>query len=403
MRRVTTILASLLFILAANAQTTLVLLPDAYIWKQSREEIHNTKIEESDAKIIHSGLLEYTLVSAQIVYAPLKGEAELRSVASTERFALSINHYLQKMKYDDRLIIDRIRVTNGKDTLRLDPQIYQFVVDNPDKKKYRVMIVKESAGVHETVDTAFNTREEMEAWVKESHSELPELSDDMLDLNVVRKKGENEGQNTMVIKKMSVDQNESNEGEYRIVVKTLKSDGEVEVIKGEDAETFIESTPDGHKILIKKLVDSNNVSINNIEVRIEDNHITITDGDDVTELDAGENQYIFIHKEIVIEDMTDEEFEKIGLKPTENNLELAEMQLYPNPSAGDLQLDFTALPGEAKVVIRDMYGHEIVTQELYSETGEFSTRFDIRNEAAGIFFVTMRQEGKSLTKKIMVK
>jgi hypothetical protein len=72
---------------------------------------------------------------------------------------------------------------------------------------------------------------------------------------------------------------------------------------------------------------------------------------------------------------------------------LAEQQLvvYPNPSNGKVIVGFDGIEGdEYTLLVTDMFGRSVITNEMISSSEMNSTLLDLSNEAKGIYMVTLK-------------
>jgi|GEM_PF-730780 len=74
----------------------------------------------------------------------------------------------------------------------------------------------------------------------------------------------------------------------------------------------------------------------------------------------------------------------------------ADVSIYPNPSAGVFVFD---LPATATVVVMDVSGKEIMTQNNVSGQGN---KIDLSSENPGIYFAQIHIDGKSFTHKLIL-
>jgi len=78
------------------------------------------------------------------------------------------------------------------------------------------------------------------------------------------------------------------------------------------------------------------------------------------------------------------------------------VQLYPNPISGD-KLNIAGLqPGIAQIKVTNMLGQQISAEELSSANGTFHTA-QLEGLNAGIYLVSISQEGKSVTRRLVVE
>lgn len=94
------------------------------------------------------------------------------------------------------------------------------------------------------------------------------------------------------------------------------------------------------------------------------------------------------------------------LKPTniETKLELKELSIYPNPSDGNITIGITSDSKEPLLInIFSLDGKRVYSQAIHSLEGIDNQKIDLSNELSGFYFVSIIQDGKQITKKIIVK
>jgi PDZ domain-containing secreted protein len=113
--------------------------------------------------------------------------------------------------------------------------------------------------------------------------------------------------------------------------------------------------------------------------------------------------------EIDMEDVTQEEAddmkEKVGVDmPIINNLEIEQLNIFPNPTNGQFNITFD-LPknGQTTVRVFNGAGRLLYQNDMQQFKGRFQDRVDLSNSPKGIYFLEIRQDGKSLSKKIIVQ
>ena len=76
--------------------------------------------------------------------------------------------------------------------------------------------------------------------------------------------------------------------------------------------------------------------------------------------------------------------------------------VFPNPTSGDVWVDYNFAQYEnGQVDIVNMFGQVIGT--VPSETIGSSMNFDLRDQPAGVYFVSFKSEGVAGTKKIILE
>ena len=90
--------------------------------------------------------------------------------------------------------------------------------------------------------------------------------------------------------------------------------------------------------------------------------------------------------------------------PIVNNLQIEQLNVFPNPTSGAFQLRFD-LPetGNTSIRIFNSAARLIYQNDLGQFTGAFTDRVDIGSNPAGTYFVEIRQDNKSVSKKLILK
>ncbi len=112
---------------------------------------------------------------------------------------------------------------------------------------------------------------------------------------------------------------------------------------------------------------------------------------------------------ISLADISDAEAQEFNKRsnntlPSDNDLAHSGLSVYPNPNKGVFKLNFN-LPesGETLVRIYDAQGHEIYFETLNGFSGLFEREINISDKAAGVYYLTVRQDNNAFTKKIIVE
>jgi len=112
---------------------------------------------------------------------------------------------------------------------------------------------------------------------------------------------------------------------------------------------------------------------------------------------------------IKMEDVTKKEADdmkkKVGVDmPVINNLQIEKLNIFPNPNDGVFNLMFD-LPNQGQTSIRifNSTGSLIYQNDMQQFSGLFKDRIDISNRAKGIYFLAVEQDGKSITKKVILQ
>jgi S1-C subfamily serine protease len=108
-----------------------------------------------------------------------------------------------------------------------------------------------------------------------------------------------------------------------------------------------------------------------------------------------------------VEELDEAEIEELANKSGQdldasNSLELSELQFSPNPSNGQFKLMFDVpKEGDTEIRIFDQNGQTLVTQELKSFSGIYSNQMDISDQPAGVYFISITQNGKGKTSRVV--
>ena len=116
------------------------------------------------------------------------------------------------------------------------------------------------------------------------------------------------------------------------------------------------------------------------------------------------NIHIIVRKTIEITEKVGEEFGKKGTVSPKNQLELTDLTYYPNPSSnGRFKLRFET-PGEGELSIKvfNLEGREIFNRYFERFNGLYSETIDLSGQNEGLYLLEIQQDGKRLTRKIMI-
>jgi hypothetical protein len=97
--------------------------------------------------------------------------------------------------------------------------------------------------------------------------------------------------------------------------------------------------------------------------------------------------------------------ESAGIKADKNNqLELNNLSISPNPSNGNIKLNFESTKEETvKINIFDMNGKKVFSEKVKNFDGKYSNSIDLTNEKSGTYFVNISQGKEQVTKKVVLK
>ncbi len=113
-----------------------------------------------------------------------------------------------------------------------------------------------------------------------------------------------------------------------------------------------------------------------------------------------------IEKKIIIKKSSKENEEEKIIKSDIGNarLELENIELFPNPNDGTFKLNFNSSTiSPISISITDASGKEIIKDEINDFNGTYTGEFNLKGNTPGIYFVNINQDGKVLTKKVVLK
>lgn len=89
-------------------------------------------------------------------------------------------------------------------------------------------------------------------------------------------------------------------------------------------------------------------------------------------------------------------------QPTDNTLKVEGLEAYPNPTYGDVKLNFQAeaLPTDVRII--DIQGRVLFQETLNNFDGNYNRDLDVSNGTPGILAITITQGGKVFTKNIVL-
>jgi len=137
-----------------------------------------------------------------------------------------------------------------------------------------------------------------------------------------------------------------------------------------------------------------------------------TDDDEARyeELDEEPIRDVDVNRAIIdMKDISQEEAaamrERFGIEfPSENTLQVQNLNMFPNAETGKYELEFN-LPtdGQTKISVYNSAGRLIYEYDLGQFSGNFQDQVDISQNGVGNYYLEIRQENKSLTKKILLQ
>ncbi len=89
-------------------------------------------------------------------------------------------------------------------------------------------------------------------------------------------------------------------------------------------------------------------------------------------------------------------------QPTDNSLNVEGLEAYPNPTYGDLKLNFQAEALPTNVRIIDIQGRVLFQETLNNFDGNYNRDLNISDGTPGVIAITITQGGKVFTKNIVL-
>jgi len=107
-------------------------------------------------------------------------------------------------------------------------------------------------------------------------------------------------------------------------------------------------------------------------------------------------------KKVVMRSVSKSEAEALSISSGQP-LHIEGLSVYPNPCQGQLQVSFDS-PGEGETLLSifNASGQLVYQQNLGEFIGQYQGQLDISGQVPGIYFLTITQDGQSLTQKIIL-
>ena len=108
----------------------------------------------------------------------------------------------------------------------------------------------------------------------------------------------------------------------------------------------------------------------------------------------------------VVEDLIEETPPVVEMpeitQPTDNTLNIEGLDAYPNPTYGDVKLDFQAEAIPTTVRVVDIQGRVIFQETLNNFDGKYNRDLDLSDGTPGVLSINITQGGKVFTKNIVL-
>lgn len=231
---------------------------------------------------------------------------------------------------------------------------------NPTPKKVKVHIVTDENGKTSSFE-ATELTPEVEQKLKEAGLKVNELKNgSVVTINRTTSTTNNEGDGT--------------------TIKTININGGNGIESENDLKTY-SFTSDG----------------SNVKVIVNGGEVTSTHSD------SKDKTVRMMFVMVNLSNTSAEERKKAGINDTKESLEIKEVLCMPNPTNGKFKISFNSEnKSNVELLVRDINGKIVLKEQATNSNGEFSKEIDLGNEAKGIYFVTINQDGKATTKKLVV-
>lgn len=246
------------------------------------------------------------------------------------------------------------------------------------KEKYTIKIRENKDGKTEIIDTTFNTREEMEAFMMAKGRPMPQM-------------GQNTepGQHKVILMNKSIEK--SGPDSAHILTKEF-ADSNVFILSGSDSVEF------GDIKVIHK------ISPGKTDVHVEhlgDKQLVIIESDSSVH-PLQQIREIYIHINTQLEDMDEKGMQLLYHGKKTKTLELEQFTISPNPATKSTSIVFHASQNNATLHIYDATGKLITEKQLSGTDGNFQYEMPLDGLNAGIYYLQIVQGKKCFTKKLVV-
>lgn len=125
-------------------------------------------------------------------------------------------------------------------------------------------------------------------------------------------------------------------------------------------------------------------------------------------MDKEDQQRLRENRVITIRKSTEGDVQKVNAAPDnqpvvqDRNLELEAFRTYPNPTQGQVTVEFRAEPVATIVTLYDMGGRQLFREELNAFNGDYNQQFDLSEYAKGTIIVHVQQGEQVFTEQIVV-
>ncbi|HNU60447.1 MAG TPA: T9SS type A sorting domain-containing protein, partial [Aquaticitalea sp.] len=80
-----------------------------------------------------------------------------------------------------------------------------------------------------------------------------------------------------------------------------------------------------------------------------------------------------------------------------------DLSVYPNPNNGTFNIKMDARSNNVKIGVYDMRGRQILLNDYATNGGRFDQSIDLQNAQSGVYLLTIQDDNRKVTKKIIVE
>lgn len=237
---------------------------------------------------------------------------------------------------------------------------------NNVKEEYHIKMVLEENGTRKVIDTTFHSLEDLKKFQQQQspqtqieHNPARQWHHKVITEDILIKNGDTSINETIHTKKLTAD-------DLHHMHEMLNNEG----FKNADIITIMgmDSLETGHQLKVTAF-------------------LTFIDIETPTKEDLKNN--------------TNPEIKKSS---KEHQLDLKELQVYPNPTNGQLNINFeTGEAGKTQVLVTDILGNEVYKEELITTSPQTVQRsIDLGGQVSGTYFLKISNNNKSTVKKIIL-
>ena len=175
-------------------------------------------------------------------------------------------------------------------------------------------------------------------------------------------------------------------------------------IEGEDGPIRVEDLPDMEWVEAELAEGRAGAKTSKKIVLVECESGTAKDGDQ--RKSNRKQQTVIIVKKVMIDDPSENEIKQLG-KGTKANtgLEVSQLDVAPNPSQGGITgiTFFLTDRGATNIQVYNVEGKVVYEEHLPDFSGRYHKEIDLGGQSKGIYFLSVKQNDKQLTKKIILE